>query len=162
MGKKIVATFDDNIEKIEFYEVIEDYKEYTIIRKQGKNEFYAWNNKESLFSDNLHIICTPTDKEKYEKILDNVQTWYIGAVFFWANSKFVTEYGNPNYSKLIGLYKELLNIKRADIQIKNTLQSIRENEGLFNYLKCIISSFRFLRGQRITMRKLEREFKLIW
>lgn len=162
MAKRIVGKFNKDLEHIEFYEIIDSYKQYTVIRKQGFNKYYVWDNKNSLLSDDLHIVAVPKDKSKYEEILDNVRTWYIGVVFFWADSKFVTQYGLPNYDKLVNLYKELLNIKATEIQIEDTLAEVRNNEGFISYLKCMFVSRRFLRAQKGTIRRLEKEFKLIW
>lgn len=162
MAQKIVGKFNKNLEKIEFYEIIEDYKHYTIIKKQGTNMYYMWDNKNSLLSDELHMPTVPKDKKDYVYIMDAIKTWYIGVVFFWADSKFVTEYGLPNYDKLVSLYRELINIKGTEIQILNTLMEVKENEGFLNYLKCKAISFRFLRAQKKTIRKLEKEFKLVW
>lgn len=162
MAQKIVGKFNKDLERIEFYEIMENYKHYTVIRKQGTNTYYIWDNNNSLLSDDLHIISIPKDKKKYIDIINKIQTWYIGVVFFWADSKFVTEYGLPNYDKLVSLYKELINIKGTEIQILKTLVEVKENEGLLNYLKCRAISFRFLRAQKKTIRKLEKEFKLIW
>lgn len=162
MAKRIVGKFNKSIEKIEFYEIVEDYKQYTIIRKQGTKSYYIWDNKNSLLSSNLHIPEVPKDKKDYIYILDSIRTWYIGIVFFWADSKFVKEYGNPNYDKLVNLYKELINIKATEIQILETLFNVKEKEGLFSYIKCKLISYRFLRAQKKTIRKLEKEFKLVW
>ena len=35
MAKRIVAKFDKDFDKIEFYEIMDDYSDFTIIRKQG-------------------------------------------------------------------------------------------------------------------------------
>lgn len=162
MARKIVGKFDKNLEKIEFYEVIDSYKEYSVIRKQGTNTYFVWDNNNSLLSSDLHIVAIPTDKSKYEHILETVQTWYIGVIFFWADSKFVTQYGFPNYDKLVNLYKELINIKNTEIEILHTLMAVKEKEGLLSYIKCKLISYRFLRAQKKTIKKLEKEFKLIW
>lgn len=162
MAQRIVGKFNKDLEKIEFYEIMEDYKHYTVIRKQGTDTYYIWDNKNSLLSEELNIESIPKDKKDYTYILDSINTWYIGAVFFWANSKFVTQYGLPNYDKLVNLYKELLNIKASEIQIEDTLAEVRNNEGFVSYLKCMFISRRFIRAQKKTIRKLEKEFKLIW
>lgn len=162
MGKQIVATFNEDFSKIEFYTIVDNYKRYTIIRRSGTDLYYAWDNINSLLSDNLHIITIPEDKEKYIEIIKNVQTWYIGAVFFWADSKFVTEYGLPNYDKLVDIFKQLVTIKGTEIEILNTVQKCKENESFLNYIRTKILANKFLRRQRKTIKELEKEFKIIW
>lgn len=162
MGKKIVGKFNEDLTKVEFYEIVDDYKQYTIIKRQGTNKYYAWDNKNSLLSDDLHIITSPDDKELYNKIIEHEQTWYYGVVFFWADSKFVTEYGFPHYDKLVNIYKELINIKITEIKIKETVRECKENDTFINYIRNVILANKFLRRQRKTIKELEKEFKVIW
>lgn len=162
MKKEIVAKFNKNLTKIEFYEITDNYKEYTIIRKQGTNEYYAYDNQNGMVSDNLHIISAPTDKTKYKDIIKNSRMWFYGAIFFWADSKFVTEYGLPNYDKLVSIYKELINVRVSETEILKTLDEVRRKESFFRYLKCRAMSYRFIRIQRKTINRLVKEFKLIW
>lgn len=81
MAKRIVAKFDKDFDKIEFYEIMDDYSDFTIIRKQGTQEYYAWDNKYSVLSGNLHIISLPEDRDKMYEILKNCEEWYYGLVF---------------------------------------------------------------------------------
>ncbi|MGM9543526.1 MAG: hypothetical protein ACI3T9_00950 [Romboutsia timonensis] len=162
MAKQIVGKFNKDFSKIEFYEIMDNYKEYTIIRKQGTTDYYAWDNKASFLSDNLHIISIPDNKVLYDKIIEHVRTWYVGAVFFWADSKFVTEYGLPNYDKLVNIYKELINIKATELEILNTVLECKENESFLTYIRTKMLAYKFLRRQRKTVKELEKEFKIIW
>lgn len=162
MAKRIVAKFDKNFDKIEFYEVIKDYKQYTIIKKQGTNEYYLWDNDNSLLSDDLHIISLPEDNKTMSDIIKKCIYWWKGFVFFWADSKFVTEYGLPNYDKLVNIYKELINIKLTELQVEETLQETWKNEGLITYIKVKLLARKLLNAQKQTIKKLEKEFKIIW
>ena len=160
--RQIVGKFNKELSRIEFYEIMDNYKEYTIIRKQGTNSYYAWNNKKKLFSNKLCLGSIPQDKTKYENVIKLIDVWFNKVVFFWATSKFVTEYGLPHYDRLIALYKELIDIKLNDIKLQETLENIRKNEGFLTYLRCRITSYRFITAQRGTIRRLEKEFELIW
>lgn len=162
MKKKIVGKFNEDFSKVEFYEIIDNYKQYTILRKQGSSTYYVWDNKQRLLSHKLWIIAAPKEKDKYEYIIGSIKMWYKGIVFFWADSKFVTEHGLPHYDKLIEVYKQLISIKLNDIKMDKTLMDIKDEEGFFTYLKCKLLSFRFLNAQKKTFKKLEKEYKLIW
>ena len=162
MAKRIVAKFEKNLDKREFYEVMKDYGDFTIIRKQGTKEYHAWDNKYSVLSDDLHIDGLPEDKDEMFKILDDCQTWWCGLVFFWADSKFVTEYGLPNYDKLVNIYKEIINIKMTELDIQQTLNEVKEQESFMVYIKTKLLARRLLRAQRNAVRKLEKELKIIW
>lgn len=161
--KEIVAKFNRDLTKIEFYEIVDNFKRFTILRRQGTDIYYAWDNRNKLFTMNdLNIDGVPFDKEDYYEIFDNVDNWYCGVVFFWADSKFVNEYGLPHYDKLVNIYKELLNVKNTEVEILNTLAEVKKNEGLIAYLRCRMIANRFLRMQKKSIKKLEKEFKLIW
>ena len=107
MGKEIVGNFNKDLSKIEFYEIVDNYKIYTIIRKQATDKYYLYDNKLGVLSEELDITELPEDKNEYDEILKEKKTWYYGVVFFWADSKFVTEYGAPYYHKLVDIYKEV-------------------------------------------------------
>lgn len=162
MGKEIVGNFNKDLSKIEFYEIVDNYKIYTIIRKQATDKYYLYDNKLGVLSEELDITELPEDKNEYDKILNEKRTWYYGVVFFWADSKFVTEYGAPYYHKLVDIYKEVCNIKMNEVELLNTLKSIKVEEDFINYLRCKIIIFRILRSQRKTIKKFVKEFKLIW
>lgn len=162
MAKRIVAKFNKDFDKIEFYEIMDDYSDFTIIRKQGTQEYYAWDNKYSVLSGNLHIISLPEDRDKMYEILKNCEEWYYGLVFFWADSKFVTEYGLPNYEKLVDIYKQLINIKITEFNVQQTLKEVWENENLIVYIKTKLLARKLLKAQKQTVKKLEKEFKIIW
>ena len=53
MEKQIVGKFDKKLKKIEFYELIDSYKYFTLLRKQGTDEYYIWDDKFSMFSLNF-------------------------------------------------------------------------------------------------------------
>lgn len=161
MGKKIVGKLDNSFEKIEFYEIVDNYKHFTIIRKQGTSNYYAWDNKLSVLSEKLDIIYMPEDVELLEDVINNMYVWY-PEVFFWADSKFVTDYGLPHYDKLIDIYIELVNIRITELKIKETIRQCRENDTFINYIKNVMLANKFLRRQKRTVRELEKEFKVIW
>ena len=161
MGKKIVGKLDNGFEKIEFYEIVDNYKHFTIIRKQGTSNYYAWDNKLSVLSEKLDIIYMPEDVELLEDVINNMYVWY-PEVFFWADSKFVTDYGLPHYDKLIDIYIELVNIRITELKIKETIRQCRENDTFINYIKNVMLANKFLRRQKRTVRELEKEFKVIW
>ena len=96
------------------------------------------------------------------EILKNCEEWYYELVFFWADSKFVTEYGLPNYEKLVDIYKQLINIKITGFNVQQTLKEVWENENLMVYIKTKLLARKLLKAQKQTVKKLEKEFKIIW
>lgn len=162
MAKKVVGKFNHNLTKIEFYDIVDNYKHYTILKKQGTKEHYAWDNETSMLSSDLHILVVPENKTLYKMIMERVHKWYYGDVFFWADSKFVTQYGLPNYDRLVNLYRELLEIKDTEVEILRLLIEVEENESFIDYVKCRWRCSKLLRAQRKTIKKLAKEFKLIW
>ena len=69
MGKEIVGNFNKDLSKIEFYEIVDNYKIYTIIRKQVTDKYYLYDNKLGVLSEELDITELPKDKNKYDEIL---------------------------------------------------------------------------------------------
>lgn len=164
MAKQIVGTFKTDFSGIEFYDIVDNYKEFTILRHQLTRKYYTWHNRLSLFSDDLHIIDIPKEKEKdkYEDILDmGKNRWCCDMVFFWADSKFVTDYGLPGYDRLIELFKTLIGIRHQDMEIGQVLGEAREH-SLFNYYLCKFNVWRMSAPKRRMLNKVEKEFKVIW
>lgn len=161
-NQQVIGKFNKNLDKIQFYDVVDTFKHYIILRKQGTDKYYAWDNKEKMLSDDLHINNIPSEKKLYEYIIDNSYGWHLGEVMFYADSQFVTDYGLPHYDKLVEIYKHLLGVKKSDCEIKMELEKIRYTESYLVYLKCKIHTKRYLRKQRKIEKELEKEFKLIW
>lgn len=163
MGKQIVGMFDTDFSKIIFYEIMDNWNEYTILRKQGTNEHYLYNNEYKVFThQHIHIINIPEDKSKYDKLIDPKQyDWAMDPVFFWADSRFVTDYGLPGYDKLIELYKNLIEIRYSDFQIAEQLSYAKE-QGWLTWLLTKLQVQRLTRVQKRTLRRLIKEFKVIW
>lgn len=156
MAKKIVAKFNETFSEIEFYEIMDNFKQYTILREQGTDNYYLYDNDNALVSERIENINNFKNDIKYIE-------WYYGTVFFWADSKFVTEYGLPGYDKLIYLYRELVALRTSEVDIKISLDKIREAGGtIIDYLKCRLVAYRFFKYQKNTIKKLVKEFKLIW
>lgn len=163
MEKQIVGVFAGDFEKIIFYEIMDNYNEFTILRKQGTNDYYLYNNDLKAFSpDKFHIIKIPDDKKKYEDLI-NIENyrWCIDAIFFWADSKFVTEFGLPGYDKLLELYDNLIDIRYADLEIERELYMARE-EGFFTWLMTKIRIYKITHSQRRLIKRIVKEFKVIW
>ena len=159
--KKIVGKFNKSLTKIEFYEITGSYGRYTLLRKQGTEKQYLWDSKNSLLSEELGFSEVPTFWE-YREIIDNINCWYAGHIFFWATSKFVTEYGLPGYDMLMDIYNQMLCIRLNEINIMKTMEDIKGEASIISYFKCWLLTKKFLRRQRRTIRDLEREFKVIW
>lgn len=162
MKKEIVGKFNNDLSKIEFYEITDSYRRFTVLRKKGTNEYYLWDNKYALLSDNLHIIDIPSNKKDYDSIISHVQTWYSGDVFFWSTSKFVTEYGFEGYEMLLHIYTQILSIREREIEILKVLEEVKANEPFIIYLRCLLKTKIYLRKQRKTIKALEKEFQIIW
>lgn len=162
MAKQIVGAFKTDFSGIEFYDVVDNWNEFTIIKHQLSRKYYAWNNKLSILSEDLHIIDIPEDKNKYKDIISVYQgRWCCDMVFFWADSKFVTEFGLPGYNRLIELYKTLISLRHQDLELDEELGKARET-GLFNYYMAKFTIWRLGIPRRKMLRKIEKEFKVIW
>lgn len=161
MGKKIVGAFKTDFSMVEFYTIIEDVNEYTVLKKQTTDEICLWNNKTHLFA-NLGIIKGVEEIGGWKEFIKNVEcNWHYDMVFFWATSKFVTEYGLPGYDLLVDLYKRLIEIRQFDYDYARNI------EMLGNY--SIISQFRYRfyiwkvrRHQQKVLNKIIKEFEVIW
>lgn len=162
MKNKIVGTFNEDLSKIELYKIIEEYKYFTIIQNITTLKFYAWDNKKKVLSDDLHIIDKPRDKNKYNDIIAKVRTWYVGTVFFWADSKFVTEYGLPYYDKLVDIYKELITFRISEVEINESLKMIMEEDGIVKYLYFWFITLSYKITKHKSIKKMIKEYKLIW
>lgn len=163
MEKHIVAKFDSKIEKIEFYEIIDNYKYFALLRRQGTDEYYIWDDNFSVLSHKFELEELPKTRKDYKQLfIDTERDWYYGVVFFWADSKFVTEYGMPNYNMLINIYNQLVDLRESEWHINNDLAYIRDNEGIFSYIRCSWMALSHRRRQKPIIKNLEKEFKIIW
>lgn len=164
MAKQIVGAFKTDFSGIEFYDIVDNWNEFTILKHQLSGKYYAWNNKFSMLSEDMHIIDIPEDKNKYEELIPFKPgfSWCLDMVFFWADSKFVTDYGLPGYEKLIELYKNLISIRHQDFELDNELANIRVNQGLFSFYMASLRLWWMKKDQRRMLRKIEKEYKIIW
>lgn len=160
--KKLVGKFNKDLTKIEFYEIVDNYKHYTILRKQGTKKHFAWDNETSMLSGDLHMIAIPDNKTLYKRIIEHIQTWCYGDVFFWADSKFVTEYGLPHYHMLVEIYKQMLSIKDSEVDLLRALIDAEENADFITYMKCKWQINRLFKQQNKVVKRMVKEFKLIW
>lgn len=162
MAKEVVGKFNESFESIDFYEIMYRYKRFTLIRQLGTDDYYIWESKNRMLSKKLTKSEIPRSKKEFDTIFERCQEWYIGLIFFWSDSKLVTEYGLPGYDKLVKLYKELLSTRYGEIMLNQALESLREQEGWLKYLmyksRIVFESYR----KRRVMRKMEKEFDLIW
>lgn len=163
MEKQIVGVFEGNFEKIIFYEIMDNYNEFTILRKQGTNDYYLYDNDLKAFSpDKFHIIKIPDDKNKYKDLINTKDyRWCVDAIFFWADSKFVTEFGLPGYNKLLELYGNLIDIRYADFEIEKELFYARE-QGFLTWLITKIRINKVTHSQRKLLKRIVKELKVIW
>lgn len=163
MAKQIVGLFNGNFEKIEFYEIMDNWKEYTVLRKQGTNEYYLYDNNLKAFTKSrFPIINVPKDKNEYEKLIQpECYRWVIDAIFFWADSKIVTNYGLPGYERIMELYKNLIDIRYSDFELQKQLFYARK-ESFFTWLFAKIRVKRLTYDQRKILRKVIKEYKIIW
>lgn len=162
MGKQIVGRFDNKFNKIEFFEVVANYKEYTVLRKQGTKQYFIWDNQYALLSDTIELATEPEKAKDYADIIAEERDWFYGNVFFWADSKFVSEFGFPHYDELKDIYKQLVKIRHKEHRINETIQQVRNEEGFFTYLKYTAIFKKFMRRQRKSIKMLIKEFKVIW
>lgn len=163
MAKQIVGLFDKNFDKIEFYEIEDNWEQFTILRKQGTNKYYLYDNKKRMLTaDKFHIISIPEDKSKYKELIQPDQyQWAIDVVFFWADSKFVTSYGLPGYDRMVEMYKSLVNIRYSDYEVNKQLE-LAKKEGVLVWLCAKLSTKRFTWAQQRLLNKIIREYKIIW
>lgn len=102
-SKEIVGTFNQEMNNIHFYEIESHYKKYTILRSQDGKSRLLYNRNHN----NIHVYADITNVIDYTKIDINDLAWDFSNVFFWADSPFVTEYGDPQYGVFLEMYKML-------------------------------------------------------
>ena len=153
--KQIVGTFNDEYDKIEFYEVLDSFKGYTVLKKSGAEDYY-------LYLEAGALSCEHYDnKETLIRNLDKV-TWDFTKLFFWADSRFVTEYGKENYDILVSLYQSIQMVKLRNLDMDMVVEEARA-KGIFAYLYCKFYIALMNRRQRVVgMKKIIRELKIIW
>ena len=160
--REIIGKFDADIENIEFYEIMNRYKNFTIIRMLGTDNYYIWEEKNRILSTMISKDQVPRSKEEFDNIFENIRDWGLGAVFFWAESKFVTQYGLEGYDKLINLYREMVNCRFSEIMLNRYLESIKQNVGLFQYFLVKLKTLGSSIERKRIMNKLGKEYDLIW
>ena len=100
---------------------------------------------------------------KYKELMvDTSRDWFYGVVFFWADSKFVTQYGLPYYDTLIEIYKKLIDLRESEWAIDNDLARVLNNGNIFMYLKYRWIAFLHRRRQKGIIRNLIKELNIIW
>lgn len=164
MGKQIIGKFDKQCKNIEFFEVISSYKHYTILRKQCSDKYYVYDNYSKLLSEGKNIPNMSIKKCNNQKLLDgfNLTKWNHNCLFFWADSKFVTEYGLPEYDQLVELYRKLIRVKLSQKEILDRLLILKKCTNWLVYIKCYFMTKKHLKLQDKAIRGMIKEFKLIW
>ncbi len=162
MAKEVVGKFNEKFESIDFYEIMFRYKKFTVLRQLGTDDYYIWESKNRMLSRKLNKNEVPTSKAAFEYIFEAITEWYVGLIFFWSDSKLVTQYGLPGYDKLVKIYKELLSTRYGEIMLEQALESLKEQDGYFTYLMYKSRTFFEMFRKRRVMRKMEKEFDLIW
>lgn len=162
MGKEIVAKFNEDYSGIEFYRIEMRYKHYTLISLLGHDHFYIWDNKVKVLSMDF-IGDIPDSKQEFKELIASITSWdYADYIFFWADSKLVTDFGLPHYNKLLKIYKELIEMRYTRIQFELMLEDLKIEDNWFIYLKYKFLTTIMMIKQNKTIRKCIKEFKLIW
>lgn len=162
MTKRIVGKFKKDLSRIEFYTVIDDYAQYTILEKHTENPIncYVYDNKTSTLG--LVQLKEPQRKDVLRAIKEDTIRWLNeNVLFFWADSRFVTEYGAPHYNSLIRLYREILDMRKAVVREKQLLESYKPKgiKDIINvYHKVFVGRYR----RKRFLKDCKKELKIIW
>ena len=153
-SRQIVGKFNKTLDNIEFYEIIKSFNNYTIIKKINKVEYLLYNEEGYLSKnsyDNIDNMINDLDKME----------WTEDVLFFWADSKFVTEVYKSNYDILVDLYKNMKVCKRRELELKKELSDLK-TKSLIGYIYYSITLKILNRKQNKSIRKIVKEFKIIW
>lgn len=160
--KQIVGKFNNDLSRIEFYEIIDNFKQYTLIRKQGTSNHYLFDNKASLLSNEFYIDKDFSMIADINNLLEDIEEWSYNQIFFWADSVFVTKFGTEEYHKLVRVYHQLLNIKESEVFTEFLLTGLFESTRFFECIKYKWQYFKLKMQSRRMIKKFEKEYKIIW
>ena len=163
MGK-IVGKFNEELNEIHFYKILLDYKQYTILEKLADEPilYYIYNNKTNRLGK-IHVIKLPKQEVLVSEIIekDNIQWLTEEQLFFWGDSKFVTQFGYENYERLIEVYKYLLEIRKENRKVELVWNELKTS-NVIEYLLALISYKNHKRKENKLIRRLKKELQLIW
>lgn len=153
--KQIVAHFNETLEKILFY-TIEDHNEnYTLLRRQGTEEYLVYDKDSNTYAKVGRF-------NTWDKIDIYSLEWKFDRVFFWADSPFVTKYGSREYDMLIKTYKQLLELREADIMNMLKYEELMDTLPLFERIKMFFYYKIVIKHQENVVRKQMKGLKIIW
>lgn len=153
--KEIVAHFNESLEKILFY-TIEDYnKNYTLLRRQGTQEYLVYDNK-------CNTYAKVGKFSTWDKIDIYSLEWKFDRVFFWADSPFVTKYGSPKYDMLLKTYWQLLVLRESNIINMLEYANLMETLPLFEKIKLFLYYRFIIKYQERAVRRQMKGLKIIW
>ena len=153
MEKQIVGRIIKPGDIIQFFNIVKSYNNLTVIRRSGSEDYYLYKEDGA-----ISVQHFPTMGELLE--CKNIK-WSYNVLFFWADSKFVTEYHSPNRKALIDLYYNLLAVKHRDVEFREVVEDCK-SRGWFEYMYTLFYYRRMQRRQNRDIRKVVKEFKVIW
>lgn len=161
-GRTIVASFKENNDGFNFYEVVDVYNNNNsyVLRKQGTNDYYLFIRSLYVLVD-LKTTFKPADEEVLASITHMCNTVDSNCLMFYADSNFVKYSGIWDDDDLISLKQRCLKIKSAMAQAKATLQGIKEH----SYYHYIINWFKYVwvvKRQNAKLKRRLKEFKILW
>lgn len=161
---QIVATLRPSDNKAEFYKILFSHKDLTILSKQSTDTYniYAYNNKTRRtgklpIEGNLEV-----DKIKRLVEIGLKVIWLdYPMLFFWADSRLITDYGLPKYENLLNIHDSLLLIKKDNMDCEDNIKAMKK-ESFIHYLLLKFIYMLHRANVKIRISSIIKELKIIW
>lgn len=164
--KQIVATFKKNTQyDFDFYEIVQHIDQYSLLKNQASGRFYLYDNDNARLCD-MYLLNIPDNFDTLLQLINsciNKNRWENNQVFFWADSTFVQCAFGEGKETLKLIYTQLVELRKSDFILKSSYNEISEKDCTYlERLRIKIKYKKYKRNTKKLIRKLEREFKVIW
>lgn len=160
--KPVIATFKpNNDEGFDFYwlEYVTKDKEGYVVRNQISGEICFWIKYLNVLVD-LKTKFLPSE-DKLHDLFHAENAIDSDCLMFYAESLFVQNYGIFAWKDLVAIKNKIIALEQSNVQIQGLLDSIK-NEHPFLYIWLNIKNFFAFRNDRRKMKRLLKEYKIIW
>ena len=82
-------------------------------------------------------------------------------LFFWADSRLITDYGLPKYENLLNIHDSLLLIKKDNMDCEDNIKAMKK-ESFIHYLLLKFIYMLHRANVKIRISSIIKELKIIW
>lgn len=164
--KQVVATFKKNAKyDFDFYEIVQHIDQYSLLKNQANGRFYLYDNDNARLCD-MYLLNIPDNSDILSQLISsciNKNRWENNQVFFWADSPFVQNAFDDGKETLKSIFTQLVEIRKSNSILESSYNEITEEDGTYlDRLRIKMKYEKYKRNTKRLIRKLEREFKVIW